>query len=628
MDLYKSQIICLLCVMVLAIIVVFGKKVHSHTQNMFYLLLVCITSSTIFEFVITYIINNGGLYSVGLIGQITLFGYTASLSLANAIVCLYCLEILHVDTNALFHRITLIWFPVFFYCFGVVGGLIYIANSQLGVSTFIPFIIVCYVLIAYYLFVGVFHFILHFREVEQYIRIVLFSCYIVELITLIMQAVSYKSFSVGIGATVVMLCIYLSTDNPERIMIDEYIREKERADEANRAKSEFLANMSHEIRTPLNTIIGMDEIIMRESEEKHTLFYAENIKSAGMLLLALINDILDFSKIEAGQMDIIPVEYNLRNMIDEMNQLIGYKAESKGLDFIIEIDPTTPNVLYGDDVRIKQVMLNLLNNAIKYTVKGTVTLKIAWDLTSMDSMNLIVYVKDTGIGIRPEHLQRLFTAFQRIEEGENRNIEGTGLGITITVNLLKIMKSNLNVRSTFGKGSSFSFSLPQKIVNNEPIGEYKRSVNSVQLDNDKKKTIAYKIAFTAPDARILVVDDSIVNLTVFKGLLKNSKANIETVNSGEKALEKYEKEHYDLVILDHMMPGLDGIETLHRMKAMNSEINKGIHMIALTANAISGSRDMYLEQGFDDYMTKPINPEILEKMMIEHLPKELVIIND
>ncbi len=391
------------------------------------------------------------------------------------------------------------------------------------------------------------------------------------------------------------------------------------AKEASKAKSLFLSNMSHEIRTPINAVLGLDEMIIRESAEKHIVGYAVDIQSAGRSLLSLVNDILDFSKIEAGKLEIIPVEYDLSSTINDLLNMIEGKAKSKGLAFNLDIDGTLPHLLIGDDVRIKQCVLNILTNAVKYTASGSITLRMAGQKEDDEHILLSVHVEDTGMGIKEEDIPKLFTAFQRIEEEKNRSIEGTGLGINIVQQLLVLMGSKLEVKSVYGKGSDFFFTVRQKVAAWEEIGNFEETYRK-----SAAQAAAYHESFRAPDAQVLVVDDTKLNLTVAKGLLKQTQIAVDTAESGLETLELIQKKHYDVIFIDHRMPGMDGIETLHAMQALEASRNKGVPCIALTANAISGAREMYLAEGFTDYLTKPMDSVKLEKMLIHYLPEEKV----
>lgn len=395
---------------------------------------------------------------------------------------------------------------------------------------------------------------------------------------------------------------------------------KDMADAANKAKSNFLANMSHEIRTPINTVLGMDEIIIREATEKPIIGYAENIRDAGTTLLSLVNDLLDFSKIECGKMEILPVEYEIANVLSEIMNMIEIKVANKGLDFTPVVAEDIPYLLYGDDVRLRQIIINLLTNAVKYTKEGSVTLKVDWKEAGDSSINLIISVTDTGIGIKEEDIDRLFVSFERIEERRNRNIEGTGLGLSITRQLLELMGSTLNVRSDYGVGSTFSFVLKQGIRDRKPIGKF-REKYAYSREKHKK----YRTTFVAPNARILVVDDNAMNISVVEGLLKSTQIKVDKAYGGLEALDLCAENFYDLILMDHMMPNIDGIETLHRLKESDGP-NQDTPVIVLTANAVSGAKEMYEEEGFIDYMSKPIQGKPLEEKILEYLPENRYVL--
>ena len=395
------------------------------------------------------------------------------------------------------------------------------------------------------------------------------------------------------------------------------------AKEANKAKSYFLSNMSHEIRTPINAVLGMNEMILRECADEPILSYATNIQSSGKTLLFLINDILDMSKIESGKMEIVLVEYETSDIIIDLWNVIYLRAQEKGLTVDFFLDDTLPQMLFGDDVRIKQIVTNLLTNAVKYTSKGGIELHVNYNRTEDDMINLIISVKDTGMGIRQEDMGKLFESFRRIDEEKNRNIEGTGLGMNIVMSLLRLMGGDIKVDSEYQKGSTFTVTIPQKIVSDEATGDF----NSV-MSKQRAGAAQSQKSFEAPEANILVVDDNGMNLSVFKALLKRTKMNIVTADSGMECLELVKEQSFDIIFMDHMMPQMDGIETLHEIQKLEHFPNEETPIIALTANALSGAREMYLKKGFDDFLTKPIDADLLEKMILSYLPEELVQITE
>ena len=398
-------------------------------------------------------------------------------------------------------------------------------------------------------------------------------------------------------------------------------RDLELAKAKSDAKTMFLANMSHEIRTPINAVLGFDEMILRECSDRKILEYATSIRSSGRTLLALINDILNFSKIEAGKIDIVPEEYELSSTICDLVNMVSEKARAKRLQLNVYVNEKMPHLLFGDEVRIKQCMLNILNNAVKYTERGSVTLNIGFEKIDSSSIYLKVEVKDTGIGIKAEDLPRLFKAFERVDEKRNRTIEGTGLGLNIVAMLLDKMESHLEVSSECGKGSDFSFAVRQRVVWWEEIGNFNESYRKY-LQNNK----AYAETFRAPNAHILVVDDTQMNLTVVEGLLRRSQIHVDTALSGREALELVQHKRYDVIFLDHRMPEMDGVETFHEMQKLPNNMSASAPCIMFTANAVSGAREAFLAEGFANYLTKPVDSLELEKMLVRYLPKDLVII--
>lgn len=395
---------------------------------------------------------------------------------------------------------------------------------------------------------------------------------------------------------------------------------KEEAERANSAKSRFLANMSHEIRTPINTIMGMDEMILREDASdvpdeyfKSVTNYAVDIKNASESLLGLVNDLLDMSKIESGKMHLVEQEYDVTDMLRSITAMIRVRSSQKDLSFDVDVDETLPKRMYGDVGKIKQIVLNLLTNAVKYTEKGGFTLKVTAEEKQDDICGLRFSVKDTGIGVKPEDMEKLFTAYERLDEEKNSGIQGTGLGLDISRRFAELMNGSLWCESVYGEGSEFILTLKQKIVDAECVGKF------TEHSEDRQKG-AYVPLFVAPDAKVLVVDDNPMNLTVIKGLLKATKLRVTTAASGEECLDILGKESFNVVLLDHMMPGMDGLETVAHIR----ETMPDQPVYALTANATAGGDEFYRSKGFDGYLSKPIDSPALERTIMKHLPEELI----
>ncbi|MBE6908580.1 MAG: DegV family EDD domain-containing protein [Ruminococcaceae bacterium] len=399
-------------------------------------------------------------------------------------------------------------------------------------------------------------------------------------------------------------------------------RERE-IEKLNRAQNQFFSNMSHEIRTPINTIVGLNEMILREDISDEVAEDAMNIQAASKMLLHLINDILDMSKIESGKMEITAVTYDTGAMLSELVGMLWIRAKEKGLEFHIDVDPMLPAQLVGDEVKIKQILINLLTNAIKYTSEGSVTLSMQYRQQE-DGMGLVTYtVTDTGMGLKKESIPHLFSAFRRVDEEKNRLIEGTGLGLAIVKQFVDLMGGTIRVNSVYMQGSSFIVELPQKAAADKQIGEL-----NLELRHSIGHRRRYRQSFEAPDARILVVDDNSTNLLVVRKLLRDTRVKVETVESGKEALKKTLETQYHLIFMDHMMPEMDGIECLHEIRRQVGGLCRETKVVALTANAGSDTQALYVKEGFDGYLLKPVNGDELERELLRMLPRELIRVID
>lgn len=407
-------------------------------------------------------------------------------------------------------------------------------------------------------------------------------------------------------ASMIML-FSLETPDYKKLLsaMEELDIARQDAEIANNTKSDFLANMSHEIRTPINGILGMDTMILRECDDPQIVEYAENIRMSGHTLLSIINDILDLSIIESGKMELAPVNYELYSVINDCYQVIRMKADEKGLILNIANNPSLPAFLYGDEVRIRQIINNLLSNGIKYTTRGHVELSVDYSLEGTnadDELFLIIKVADTGIGIKEEDKNKLFESFSRLEQNRNRSIEGTGLGLKITKQLVSMMNGTIEFESVYSQGTTFTVKIPQKYKDAAPMGDFAKKYNDHQLRVNRNAD-----EYVAKGRKILVVDDVKMNIIVFKGLLKGTEIEIDSAMSGKECLEKACANRYDAIFMDHLMPEMDGIETFHRLKDDTLGINKETPVIVLTANAIVGAKEMYINEGFRAYLSKPVD---------------------
>ncbi|MCR5330106.1 MAG: response regulator [Lachnospiraceae bacterium] len=482
----------------------------------------------------------------------------------------------------------------------------------------------------YYLSSGIIMLIISMRTLGPREQVALSAASIITLLGTVIQAATDGSLllSLPFGSAGIFV-LYFSletTDYHELIKSNEKLRIAEQdAIKANRAKSDFLASMSHEIRTPLNAVLGMDELIINETRPEKQIDpssavrireYADNIKDAGQILLSVINDILDLTKIESGKMEIKAAPYKLHTLTADIDTMIRIKAEQKGLTYIQQIDQRIPDRLIGDELRIRQIMINLLNNAVKYTDFGVVRLEVSSYKISDDTINLCISVKDTGIGIRSEDIPHIFGNFQRLNEEHNHSIEGTGLGLSIVKRMVELMNGRIEVSSEYGRGSVFTVVIPQ-------------TVNSGKADESAGAGIPEETEaaapFITPECTYLVVDDNRLNLVVATRFLDDLKGRIETASSGTEALQKMREKKYDIIFMDHMMPGMDGIQTYRTAIKDPENINTATPVIMMTANALNGVREEYLDIGFTDYLSKPVDINELKRIVKRHIPPEKAI---
>ncbi|MCR5847925.1 MAG: DegV family EDD domain-containing protein [Lachnospiraceae bacterium] len=430
----------------------------------------------------------------------------------------------------------------------------------------------------------------------------------------------------GIFAFVSLVIISIATSILVSLEINLFVKEKKRTEEQkkeiemlNAAQNQFFSSMSHEIRTPINTIIGLNEMILRENINDEVVEDAVNIRSAGKLLLNLINDILDMSKFKSGKMHLLIAPYHTGNMLSDLVGMLWIRAKEKNLKFQINVSPDVPAELVGDEVRIKQILINILNNAIKYTKEGSISLTVQCERIDNETFNIIYTVSDTGIGIKKEDIPFLFSAFKRVDEDVNNHIEGTGLGLSIVKQFLDLMGGKIAVNSVYTKGSTFIVEIPQRAVSDKQIGEY-----DFEKSHGIGKKSEYRQKFEAPEARILIVDDNEANLMVAAKLLRDTKVVIDTVKSGEAALKKTQNIEYNVIFMDHLMPEMDGIECKKRIRNQTGGSSRDSKIVILTANAGEENRELYAKENFDGYLVKPVSADDLESELLRHLPKDIV----
>ena len=466
------------------------------------------------------------------------------------------------------------------------------------------------VFVLFELFIGAI-ILVNYKYINMKRRKILAVTFFMQIICLAYQAYRPHIFIAGLGITMILISYYMSLESEDVKLIEELAIEKENANLANNAKSQFIANVSHEIRTPINAVLGMDEMILRETQEEKTRQYASDIKSAAQSLHGIINEILDMSKMESGKMEILPVNYNMRSLINDAISIIQMKADTKNLILETKINPEIPAGYRGDEMKIKQILNNILSNAVKYTNTGSITFRLDGERVSNNRAKLHFEIADTGIGMKKEDLEQLFVEFRRFDTEKNREVEGTGLGMSITMQLLSMMDSKLEASSEYGAGSVFSFDLEQEIWDDSALGDF-RSYSA-------RKEEKYEKSFEAPNIKVLVVDDNAINRKVFIGLLKETKLLIDEASSGPECINMVKKNRYAIIFMDHMMPDMDGIECYHKLKLLDNNMSKDAKVIMLTANAVAGAKELYLDEGFDDFMAKPIVPEKLEEMIKKYI---------
>ncbi len=618
---YKTQIACLIIILLIGIFYFTASNRKTVSSKWFARLLVVSFLQLVFDIISVYTVNH--LYTVPAIVNRIVHIFFMGLMLAMFyLVYKYLESIIEEEVKEKIERHNYTAIPLIVTLLGTIFlPLSYIETEATNYS-YGPAAFMTYIGVAVYVFLIIRLLFGYSKIIPKKKKSAIYIALISEIPIAIYQILFPEALITCLGMTLLIFGIYLTTENPDALLAEQLDKERKRADAANTAKTSFLANMSHEIRTPINTVLGMNEMILRETTEDDIKKYALDVEGAAKSLLSIINDILDITKIEAGKLSIINVKYDFSSLVNDVTNMISFKAKAKELDFKVDVDETIPHTLMGDDIRLRQILVNILNNAVKYTNKGSVLFKIErLHSENPEEADLRFSIKDTGIGIKTEDLEKLCKPFERIEEKRNRNIEGTGLGMSITQKLLDLLHSNLTIESEYGKGSEFSFILKQGIVDATPIGKL-----SVLIENTSKER-NYNHTYEAPDANILLVDDNEMNRRVFVNLLKATKINIDQADSGKMCLEKIKEKAYDIIFLDHMMPEMDGLETFNIMKQMEDYPSKGAPVVILTANAVVGAKEMYMEEGFDAFLAKPIDYKKLEDLIQQLLSNSGVAIN-
>ena len=612
---YKTQIACAIFIVYIGILYFRSGGKKRQSSKWFEALLACSFFQIIFDALSVYTVNH--LETVPPIpNRIIHIVFMGLMQVLFYLAYRYLEKIIEEEIVRPVRKYRFTMIPLVFTMLGNIFLPLHYVESKRSNYSYGPAVYMTYIGVAVYVFFIIQLMVRYGKQIPQKKKRAIYVALWSEIPVAVYQIVIPDALITCIGIALLNLGIYMTTENPDALLAEQLAEEKQRADTANAAKTNFLANMSHEIRTPIGAVLGMNELILRETKDSTIKQYSRDIEGAAKSLLSIINDILDITKIEAGKLSVISAEYDFGVMLKDVVNMISFKAKVKGLEFKVLPDENIPQRMMGDDVRLRQILVNLLSNAVKYTHNGSITLKITRRQSEEGLAKLFFQVIDTGIGIKEEDLEKLCQPFERIEEKRNRNIEGTGLGMSITKQLLGLLNSELKVVSVYGEGSEFSFELAQAIVDDAPLGRLENLAKPVNKE--------YRNGYEAPEAHILCVDDNELNRKVFAGLLKETKIQIDEAGTGRECLEKVKQNAYDIIFMDHMMPELDGVETFKIMKEMEDFPCKDTPVVILTANALVGAEEKYLQEGFRAFLQKPIDYEKLEHVIWELLDENLL----
>ncbi|MDY2590267.1 MAG: ATP-binding protein [Agathobacter sp.] len=719
----KAQICCMIIVMFIAAVYFKAKRVKSYSHIIFSISLVICMFNLLFDMITVYTVNH--LESVpSSVNRIAHNLFLGSLIAEVFMFYLYS-SILIYEDKINKKRLWLAAVPVWIAWLGLVTLPIEYVETPKGNYSWGPAVLTVHGIVVFYIACIVIRIIRHRKEINPKKGYVIRIAFLVQIIVLVYQSFNPTALISGIATTLINLAFFLTVESPDVLLMENLREERKRADEANEAKSMFLSNMSHEIRTPMNAIVGMTDILLREELPETAREYLNNIKNSGDALLTIINDILDFSKIESGKLEIVEQEYEPMSVFHDLSMIFLNRIGEKPVELLYDITPDMPVSLYGDSQRLRQIIINLVNNAIKFTESGYVRLKAEIENIGNDKVKLIFSVEDTGQGIKEEDIDRLFASFSQVNTKENYKKEGTGLGLAISKQLVELMHGEIGVESTYGKGSIFSFYVIHKIVDANPAAYIKKTLDNsfrigyhiengevreqltkladmygvecVEIDGSNDKEVAYLVTdmllnvpkeekekvrknggrvcvlhnpmidsihstnvivinkplyslnfcqlinheaqvyskmttriqrFTAPQANILVVDDNKMNLKVAEGLLAPYKMNIDTASDGKQALEMVQEKNYNIVFMDHMMPVMDGIEATQKIRSLEGDYYQNLPIVALSANATSEAREMFIQANMSDFVAKPIREKELDACVRKWLPDELMIVSE
>jgi len=620
--LVRLQFACLVMLIFIAVIYLSIRRVKSYSHSLFTVSLILSIIYTINDMISVYTVNH--LETVHpLINRFVHNLFMGSLMIEIFIFFLYTTTLIYDNEEALKKKRKKWTIPIFIALIAMMFlPLDYIETEQGNYSMGLAVIGTYGVIVVYFIMMGK-ELLLHWKEINKYKRTCVLFAYGTQIVLSVYQAIVPTALTSSLGIVLINLSVFLTVENPDVHVIEMLRMEKERADEANEAKSRFLSNVSHEIRTPMNAIVGLTEVLLRKDWPSEEKGYLLNIHNSGNALLNLINDLLDFSKIEAGKFEIVDDTYDMEQLLRDVHILGKVRIGNKKLELKMNIDPQLPKQLWGDGLRIRQVIINILNNAIKYTEQGTVTLTVKVVETEEERVKMYVSVRDTGQGIRQEELSKLFDAFTQVDVKKNQGKESTGLGLTISSQLVELMGGRLDVVSEYGKGSDFFFAVWQGIRTTDKMGDFHAASNQVEDANKK----VYKCEYVAPDAQVLVVEDNEINQIVLQAMLEPLKIQLDFAENGKEALEMIQHKKYQVILMDHYMPVMDGVEATIEIRNMEDEYYRKIPIIALTADAVEGTKEQFYKIGMNDFLTKPVDMKKMCKTLQKWIPSEYIVRN-
>ncbi|MBE5877403.1 MAG: response regulator [Lachnospiraceae bacterium] len=618
----RLQFACLVMLIFIAVIYLSIRRVKSYSHSLFTVSLILSIIYTINDMISVYTVNH--LETVHpLINRFVHNLFMGSLMIEIFIFFLYTTTLIYDNEEALKKKRKKWTIPIFIALIAMMFlPLDYIETEQGNYSMGLAVIGTYGVIVVYFIMMGK-ELLLHWKEINKYKRTCVLFAYGTQIVLSVYQAIVPTALTSSLGIVLINLSVFLTVENPDVHVIEMLRMEKERADEANEAKSRFLSNVSHEIRTPMNAIVGLTEVLLRKDWPSEEKGYLLNIHNSGNALLNLINDLLDFSKIEAGKFEIVDDTYDMEQLLRDVHILGKVRIGNKKLELKMNIDPQLPKQLWGDGLRIRQVIINILNNAIKYTEQGTVTLTVKVVETEEERVKMYVSVRDTGQGIRQEELSKLFDAFTQVDVKKNQGKESTGLGLTISSQLVELMGGRLDVVSEYGKGSDFFFAVWQGIRTTDKMGDFHAASNQVEDANKK----VYKCEYVAPDAQVLVVEDNEINQIVLQAMLEPLKIQLDFAENGKEALEMIQHKKYQVILMDHYMPVMDGVEATIEIRNMEDEYYRKIPIIALTADAVEGTKEQFYKIGMNDFLTKPVDMKKMCKTLQKWIPSEYIVRN-